>query len=53
MFSIGESDPRYIPSSILAKKIQVYNERAKKLIPYLQKDCCTHIIDSEVQMPQA
>ncbi len=47
MFALGELHANYIPSSILAKKIQCYNERAKKLIPFLQKNCCTHVIDSE------
>jgi len=35
MFAMGETHPNYIPSSILAKKVQIYNERAKSLIPFL------------------
>jgi len=52
MFALGELHANYIPSSILAKKIQCYNERSKKLIPFLQKSCRTHVIDSEQQFSQ-
>lgn len=47
MFAIGETNPSYIPSSILAKKVQIYNERARELLPYLKANCKTHEINSE------
>jgi len=52
MFAMGETHPSYIPSSILAKKVQIYNERAKSLIPFLQKNTHCHIINSEQQFNQ-
>jgi len=47
MFALGENHAHYIPSPILAKRIQQYNERARKLMPFLESACRTHIIDSE------
>lgn len=47
MFAMGETNPHYIPSSILAKKVQIYNERARELLPYLKANCKTHEINSE------
>jgi len=47
IFSLGASNPAYIPSSLLAKQIQNYNNDLKKLLPYLKKDCNTTCIDSE------
>lgn len=47
MFALGEDHPHYIRSSILAKRIQQYNERARTLIPFLEKACTTHSINSE------
>jgi hypothetical protein len=49
MFAKGENSPGYIPSSILAKKVQIYNEKSKSLIPFLKKNCSTHSINSTKQ----
>jgi hypothetical protein len=35
MFSIGQNSPNYVPSSILAKKIQNYYTAQKTLLPFL------------------
>lgn len=45
MFALGETNPKYIPSSILAKKVQIYNEKAKSLVPFL-KSMGAHVINS-------
>jgi hypothetical protein len=45
MFALGETHPRYVPSSILAKKVQIYNEKAKSLVPFM-KSMGAHIINS-------
>jgi hypothetical protein len=53
MFALGESHPCYLPSPILSKQIGDYNNRAKKLSPFLIKSCSAHVIDSSVALNQS
>lgn len=52
MFALGESHADYIPSSMLAQKIQLFNERGKKLFPYLASLEKSYVIDSSQDIPQ-
>lgn len=52
MFAMGQNHPSYIPSSILAKKIQNYYAAAKSLLPFLEANCSTHQISSETDFNQ-
>jgi len=36
MLSIPQTSAKYLPSSILSKKIGKYNENLKELLPYLK-----------------
>jgi hypothetical protein len=35
---IGKDSPSYIPSSILSKKIKLFNDHAKTLLPFLKQN---------------
>jgi len=38
MIDLGESDARYVSSSILSKMIKEYHDKAKDLLPFLKKE---------------
>ena len=37
MLQLGKSNPTYLPSSILSKKVRQFNDHAVKLLPYLRQ----------------
>lgn len=53
MISLSQNDGAYQASSILSKRIRLYNENAKKLIPYLQKCSNLKCVNTEQNFEQA
>ena len=53
MIQLSQDDSGYQASSILSKKIRMYNENAKKLIPYLQATTNLKTINTEQKFEQA
>ena len=47
MISLGEKHSGYLPSTILSKKIKLFNERCVSLLPYLRSSCSLHEICTE------
>ncbi len=49
MIAVGETHPNYLPSSILSKKIRIYNERYVALLPFLRAE--TNIKEINTELP--
>jgi len=47
MIQLGEGHAGYLPSTLLSKKIKMFNERCVSLLPYLRKACSLHEICTE------
>lgn len=47
MSALSESDPEYLPSSLLSQRIGVYNENLKALKPFLQSNTICSEINTE------
>ena len=53
MISLSQDSGAYQASSILSKKIRMYNENAKTLLPYLQSCSNLKCINTEQNFDQA
>lgn len=47
MSAVSESNPGYLPSSLLSQRIGLYNENLKALKPFLQSNTVCHEINTE------
>jgi len=47
MISLSQSDPSYQASTILSKRIRIYNENSAKLTPYLTANTNLRVVDTE------
>ena len=47
LLEIGSSDPRYVPSSVLAKQVKRFHSNASTLLPYLRSATSFREIDAE------
>lgn len=53
MISLGQDHPNYQPSTLLSQKIRLYNERSQKLIPFLQANTNTKVIETDQPLSKA
>ena len=49
MLSLGKDSTAYLPSTILSKKIRLFNDHAVKLLPYLRKSATFVEVDTGAQ----
>jgi len=47
MIQLGAGHVNYLPSSLLSKKIRLFNERCVTLLPYLRELTCLQEINTE------
>ena len=47
MIGMSQCDPKYEASTILSKRIRIYNENSAKLNPYLEANTNFKVVDTE------
>ena len=50
MIALGDQHPSYLPSSILSKKIRIFNERQLTLLPFLRSETNVKEINTELPL---
>ena len=50
MLDLGEEDGRYVPSSILSKKIKEFHDNSKELLPFLAQNTKFHEIQTDCEI---
>ena len=52
MLNLGKTNPLYLPSPILSKKIRLFNDHAVKLLPFLKQTTKFVELDTSSQTPE-
>jgi adenylate kinase family enzyme len=50
MIDLGESHPDYVASSILTKKIRIFNEESKLLVPFLKANTTYNEVSTDQEI---